>query len=53
MVASYRCSLVDENVSTCIKVKYKCVKDLKIKPDTLKRIKEKVENSLERIGTRI
>jgi hypothetical protein len=38
-------------LSPCIKLKSKWIKDLHIKPDTLKLIKEKVGESLERMGT--
>jgi hypothetical protein len=42
---------IDPYLSPCIKLKFKYIKDLNIKPDTLKLIKEKVEKSLEHIGT--
>jgi hypothetical protein len=38
-------------LSPCTKFKYKWIKDLNKKPDTLKVIKEKVGKSLELIGT--
>jgi len=37
--------------SSCTKVKSKWIKDLHIKPDTLKLIEEKVGESLEHMGT--
>ena len=37
-------------LSSIIKLKYKWIKDLHIKPDTLKLIEEKVGKSLEHIG---
>jgi hypothetical protein len=37
---------IDPLLSLCKKLKYKWVKDLHIKPDTLKLIKEKVGKSL-------
>ena len=37
--------------SPCTKLKFKCIKDLNIKPDTLKLTEEKVGNSLEHTGT--
>ena len=39
-------------LSPCTKPKFKCVKDLNIKPETLNLIEEKVRNSLELVGTR-
>ena len=38
-------------LSTCTKLKYKWVKELNIKPDTLNQIEEKVGKSLELTGT--
>ena len=38
-------------LSPCIKLKYKWIKDLHIKPDTLKLIEKKLGKSLEHIGT--
>jgi len=41
---------MDSLLSPCTKLKSKWIKDLHIKPDTLKLIKEKVRKSLEHIG---
>ena len=41
---------IDSYLSPCTRLKFKCFKDLKIKLDTL-NIEDKVENSLESIGT--
>ena len=38
-------------LSTCTKLKSKWIKELHIKPETLKLIEEKVEESLEDMGT--
>jgi hypothetical protein len=38
-------------LSSCTKLKFKCIKDLHIKPEILKIIKEKVRNSLDYICT--
>jgi hypothetical protein len=42
---------IDPFLSPCIKVKYKCIKELHIKPETLKLIEEKVGKSLKNMGT--
>jgi hypothetical protein len=42
---------IDPYLSSCIKLKSKWIKDLKIKPDTLNLIEDKVGKSLELIGT--
>jgi hypothetical protein len=42
---------MDPSLSPCAKVKSKWIKELHIKPETLKLIKEKVEKSLEDMGT--
>jgi hypothetical protein len=42
---------IDLFLSPCIKVKSKWIKDLHIKPQTLKLIEEKVGKSLEDMGT--
>ena len=42
---------IDPYLSPCTKHKSKWIKDVKIKPDTLKQIEEKVGKSLELIGT--
>jgi hypothetical protein len=34
----------------CTELKFKCIKDLNIKPDTLNLIEEKMGNCLEHIG---
>jgi hypothetical protein len=41
---------IDPFSSPCTMLKYKCINDLHIKPDTLKLIEEKVGKSLEHIG---
>jgi hypothetical protein len=41
----------DPSSSPCTKLKSKWIKDLYIKPDALKLIKEKVGKSLEHMGT--
>jgi hypothetical protein len=41
----------DPSLSPCTKVKSKWIKELHIKPETLKLIEEKVGNSLEDMGT--
>ena len=43
---------IDLFLSPCTKLKFKWIKDLNIKPDTLNLIEEKVGKSLELIGTR-
>jgi hypothetical protein len=43
---------IDPFLSPCTKLKSKWMKDLHIKPETLKLIEEKVGKSLEDIGTR-
>ena len=42
---------IDPYLSPCTKFKYKWIKDLNIKSDTLNLIEEKVEKNLELIGT--
>ena len=42
---------IDPFLSPCTKVKSKWIKELHIKPETVKLIEEKVGNSLEDIGT--
>jgi hypothetical protein len=42
---------IDPYLSPCTKLKSKWIKDLKIKPDTLNLIEEKLGKSLELIGT--
>jgi hypothetical protein len=42
---------IDPFLSPCTKVKYKWIKELHIKPETLKRIEEKIGKSLENMGT--
>jgi hypothetical protein len=42
---------IDPYLSPCTKVKSKWIKELHIKPETLKLIEEKVGKSLEDIGT--
>jgi hypothetical protein len=42
---------IDAYLSPCTKLKFKWIKDLNIKPDTLNLIKEKVGRTLELIGT--
>jgi hypothetical protein len=39
------------SLSPCIKLKSKWIKDLHIKPDTLKLIEKKMGKSLEHMGT--
>ena len=41
----------DPFLSPCTKLKFKWIKDLHIKPETLKLIEEKVGKSLEDMGT--
>jgi hypothetical protein len=43
--------LIDLFLSFCTKAKSKWIKDLHIKPETVKLIEEKVEKSLEDMGT--
>jgi hypothetical protein len=43
---------IDPFLSPCTKLKSKWIKELHIKPETLKLIEEKVEKSLEDMGTR-
>jgi hypothetical protein len=43
---------IDPFSSPCTKLKSRWVKDLHIKPDTLKHIEEKVGKNLEHMGTR-
>jgi len=42
---------IDPCLSPCTKLKFKWIKDLHIKPDTLKLIEEKVGKNLEHMGT--
>ena len=42
---------IDQFLSTCTKLKSKCIKDLHIKPDTLKLLEKIVGKSLEHMGT--
>ena len=42
---------IDPFLSPCTKLKCKWIKDLHIKPDTLKLLDEKVGKTLEHIGT--
>ena len=42
---------IDPFLSPCIKLKFKWIKDLHVKPNTLKLIEEKVGKSLEEMGT--
>jgi hypothetical protein len=44
-------SQIDPFLSPCTKLKFKWIKDLPIKPDTLNRIQEKLEKSLKHMGT--
>jgi hypothetical protein len=39
------------SLSPCTKIKSKWIKELHIKPDTLKLIEEQMEKSLENMGT--
>jgi hypothetical protein len=41
---------IDPYLSPCTKLKFKWTKDFNVKPDTLKRIEQKVENNPELIG---
>jgi hypothetical protein len=41
---------IDPFLSPCTKLKCKCIKDLHIKPDTLKLIEEKAGKSLKYMG---
>ena len=42
---------IDPSLSPCTKLKSKWIKDLHIKPDTLKQIEKKLGKTLEDIGT--
>jgi hypothetical protein len=42
---------IDPFLFPCTKLKFKWIKDLHIKPETLKLIEEKVAKSLEHMGT--
>jgi hypothetical protein len=42
---------IDPFLCPCTKVKYKWIKELHIKPETVKLIEEKVEKSLKDMGT--
>ena len=48
---SYRRMRIDPFLSPCTKVKSKWIKELHLKPETLKLIEEKVVKSLEDMGT--
>jgi hypothetical protein len=48
---SYRRMRIDPFLSPCTKVKSKWIKELHIKPETLKLIEEKVGKTLEDMGT--
>ena len=41
---------IDSYLSPCTKLKFKWIKDLNVKADTLNLIEEKLENSLELVG---
>ena len=41
---------VDPYMSPSIKLQFKCIKDLHIKPDILSLVEEKVRSSLEHVG---
>jgi hypothetical protein len=41
---------IDPYLLPCTKLRFKCVKDLNIKPDTLNLIEEKVSRSFKLIG---
>jgi hypothetical protein len=43
--------LIDPFLAPCTKLKYRCIKELHITPETLKLIEEKVEKSLEDMST--
>jgi hypothetical protein len=45
------CEVESQDLSPCTKVKSKWIKELHIKPETLKLIEEKVGKSLEDMGT--
>jgi hypothetical protein len=47
----YRRMQIDPFLSPCTKLKFKWVKDLHIKPDTMNLIEEKVGESLKHMGT--
>jgi hypothetical protein len=49
--SAYRRMQIDPFLLPCTMVTSKWIKDLHIKPDTLKLIEEKVEKSLEHMGT--
>ena len=42
---------IDPFLSPCTKLKFKWIKDLHIKPDTLNLVEEKVKKNLEHMGT--
>jgi hypothetical protein len=48
-MSAYRILKIDPYLSPCTKLKFKCIKDLNIKPDILNLIEEKMGNSLEHI----
>jgi hypothetical protein len=47
---AYRRMQIDPFLSPCTKLKSKCIKELHIKPDTLKLIEKKVGKSLKQRG---
>jgi hypothetical protein len=51
LVVSCRRMQIDPFLFPCTKLKFKWIKDLHIKPETLKLIEEKVAKSLEHMGT--
>jgi len=42
---------IDPCLSHCTKLKFKWIKDLKIKPNTLKLIEEKLGHNIKHMGT--
>jgi hypothetical protein len=50
-LVAYRRMQIDPFLSSCTKLKSKLIKDLHIKPDTLKLIEEKVGMTLKHKGT--
>ena len=49
-MSTFRKMQIDLHVSFCTKLRYKWIKDLNIKPDTLSLIEEKVGNRSEGSG---
>jgi hypothetical protein len=49
--STYRRMQIDPFLSPCTKLKFKWIKDLHIKPETLNLIEEKVEEILKHMGT--